>query len=173
MTEFFLKFLTGIHLVGAGTLVSAALFLDFAVLPSFRYIPPDQATKLARAIEPKVMIVSTAALLLLALTGLIETALYGVWSQLSTAGFWSSSGYPLVVCLFVWMVLATLQTVYLFVFRPQLTQALPFDVSRTAFGVSAEVEKYTQLARLTLRAQAAIGVAAILLIAGAARMGGL
>lgn len=173
MMEFFLKLFTGIHLVGAGTLISAALFLDFAVLPSFRYIPPDQATKLARAIEPKVMIVSTAALLLLGVTGLVEMALYGVWSQLASAGFWSSSGYPLIVCLLVWLVLAGLQALYLLVFRPQLTQALPFDVSRTAFGVSAEVEKNTQLARLTLRAQAVIGVAAILLIAGAARMGGL
>jgi hypothetical protein len=169
-----MKTLSGLHLVGAGTFVSAAVFLDFAVLPSMRYIPPDQGTKLAREIEPKIILVSTLALGLLLMTGLLEVTLHGAWGKLLGAEFWGTGqSFPVIVCLLIWVLMAVSQGLYIRVFRPHLPQALPFDVSRTVLGISPETSRITELARWTLRFQAILGLTAILLVAGSARYGGL
>lgn len=168
-----MKLLTGLHLVGVGTFFAWALFLAAAVLPALRYIPPDQAAKLSLVVEPRFLLVSNVSLGLVAVTGLLQMTLLGLWSQLGDSTFLASTrGQALVASLVLWVVLAASQAWYVLRLRRHLSQGFPFDVSRTSEGVSAETARATSHAHRILQAQAIVCMVAVILIGGAVRYGG-
>lgn len=166
IAAFFLKLFTGLHLAGIGTFFASALFLDFAVLGALRYIPPDQATKLSKVVEPRFFLVSSIALGVIALTGALQVLLLMGMDR-------SFNGNLLVASTGFWLVLAASQAYYL-TLRPQLPQAFPFDVFRDAqAGESVEARRATLIARMVLRAQAIACMLAVVVIGGAVRFGGV
>lgn len=168
-----MKLLTGLHLVGIATFFAWALFLDYAVLPGLTFIPPDQATKLSRIVEPRFLLVSNIALALIAVAGLLQMTLLGFWSQLGDPAFLDSArGQALVISFVLWAGLAASQAWYALRLRPNLAQGFPFDVSRTSEEVSEATLRATGQARLVLRTQAIACMVAVILIGGAVRYGG-
>lgn len=162
---FFLKLFTGLHLAGIGTFFAAALFLDFAVLGALRYIPPDQATKLSKVVEPRFFLVSSVGLGLIALTGILQAGLLSLMDR-------PFNGNLLAISSGIWAVLAATQAYY-WTLRPRLPQAFPFDVFRDAqAGENVEAQRATFIARMVLRAQAVICMLAVVVIGGAVRFGG-
>lgn len=165
IAAFFLKLFTGLHLAGIGTFFAAALFLDFAVLGALRYIPPDQATKLSKVVEPRFFLVSSIALGVIALTGALQALLLMTLDR-------SFDGDLLSISIGLWVVLAASQAYYQ-TLRPKLPQAFPFDVFRDAHaGESVEAQRATFIARRVLRAQAVACMLAVVVIGGAIRFGG-
>lgn len=168
IAAFFLKLFTGLHLAGIGTFFASALFLDFAVLGALRYIPPDQATKLSKVVEPRFFLVSSIALGVIALTGALQVLLLSFGPVARTF-----NGNLLAASTGFWLVLAASQVYYL-TLRPQLPQAFPFDVFRDAqAGESVEARRATLIARMVLRAQAIACMLAVVVIGGAVRFGGV
>src|SRR3990167_7256969 len=165
IAPFFLKLFTGLHLAGIGTFFAAAFFLDFAVLGALRYIPPDQATKLSKVVEPRFFLVSTVGLGLIALTGVLQAGLLALMDR-------PFNGNLLAISVGVWAALAASQ-VYYWTLRPKMPQAFPFDVFRDAqASESVEAQRVTFVARMVLRAQAVICMLAVVVIGGAVRFGG-
>lgn len=167
-----LKLFTGLHLAGIGTFFSCALFLDFAVLPALRFLPPDQATKISAVVEPRFMLVGNAAIAVVGVSGVLLLAIGGLASQLGDATFLASPrGTALIAGIALWIALAASQFFYLRHLRPQLPQAFPFDAFRTAETVPETALAATRQARLVLRAQAVACMVAVVWIGGATRYG--
>lgn len=159
------KLVTGIHLAAIAAFFSAALFLDFAVLGALRYIPPDQATKLSKVVEPRFFLVSSIALALVAVSGLLQVLLLWLLDR-------SFNTALLVQSVVLWLLLAGSQAYY-GQLRQKLPQAFPFDAFRTAaVGESVEAQRATVIARMVLRAQAIACMLAVVVIGGAVRYGG-